>query len=218
MGPLQKTGAYWLAGFALFAVAFSGVEVEAAPPAEGRPLFYWGARAATIVVARAERHETDGAVEEIQAAVDKGSFVLRFTFDRDVADALTLPDGRPVSGRLRSVLHVDADNSRRTGLDSPGDPRRGADYRIEIGVIALGEDPDEKLEARALVTVVAAALLPDGRRRAVWHADSDDPVAVSIRGRAVEFRIPPSDVSVFPGARLIFSDERDRYSEGQLAP
>ena len=131
---------------------------------------------------------------------------------------LALPDGRPVSGRLRAVLHLDADASRKTGLDLPGDPRMGADYRIEVGVIALGKDPDENLPERALVTVAASSLLPDGRRRAAWHADSDDSVAVSIRGPYVEFRIPLSDVSVALGARIVFADERGHFFEGSIAP
>ncbi len=207
-----------MAGLALSAVALSGRSAEAIPPAQGRPLFYWGARPAVVVVPQGERHETDAAVEEIHAAVDKGALVIRISFDRDISDAVTLPDGVPVSGRLRAVLVVDADNSRRTGLDTPGEPRMGADYRIELGIIALGADPDEKLPARALLTIEASSLLSDGRRRAVWHADSDDTAAVSVRGSAVEFRIPVSEVSVSSGARFVFTDDRGRFWEGHLAP
>ena len=188
--PRQWTGHLFLLWGAWCGFALSGGLVEASSPPEGRPLFYWGGRGAAIVVPKSERHETEAALEEVHVALDKGAMILRLAFDRDVGSAVSLPDGRPVSGRLRAVLNVDADGNRKTGADMPGDPRMGADYRIELGVIAMGRDPDEDLPARALVTVAASALLPDGRRRAVWHADSDDSVAVSIHGPFVEFRIP----------------------------
>jgi hypothetical protein len=55
-------------------------------------------------------------------------------------------NGAPVSGRLRAVLYVDADDNPKTGLAAgPKDPRTGADRRLEVGVIAVGADPDENL-------------------------------------------------------------------------
>ena len=76
-------------GRALLAAAcglFSG-SVGASSPPEGRPLFYWGTRPAVVVVPQEVRHETDAAVEEIHAALDRGAVLVRLSFDRDVASA-----------------------------------------------------------------------------------------------------------------------------------
>src|SRR5262252_554735 len=84
---------------------------------EGRPLFYWGARQ-PLVTAAAPAHagDSDAQVTELHAAVDPRGLVVRFSFDRDARSAMQLPDGKPVSGRLRAVLYLDTDDDRGTGL------------------------------------------------------------------------------------------------------
>src|SRR6266481_1758396 len=79
------------------------------------------------------------------------------------AGVIYLPGGLPVSGRLRAVVYVDADADRATGWDlGPDDLRTGAEYRLEVGVLALGADEEEKLPAQALVTAFLASLGRDG--------------------------------------------------------
>jgi hypothetical protein len=187
--------------------------------APGRPLFYWGARPATILADPPSARGVEAQVTEVHAAVDKGDLVVRFTFDRAVKEALYLPDGAPVSGRLRAALDIDADGDRGTGLDSgPADLRTGADHRVEVGVVALGRDEDEKLPARALVTAALLGLAPDGRRRSLWRVDdADHPQNVSIRGEGVELRVPLGKVPARAGSRLILSQGEKVY-DGRLKP
>ncbi len=187
--------------------------------APGRPLFYWGARPATIVTRAAAGEGNAARVTEIHGIVDEGDLVLRVSFDRAVGDALHLPSGAPVSGRLRAALYVDGDANRSTGwVAEPGDPRAGADYRIDLGVLALGADPDEGIEAQALVTVSVFALTSNGRQRALWRTDhSVSPDQVSIRGDAVEMRIPRDVVSVVLRTRLALVVGEEGF-EGSLGP
>ncbi len=187
--------------------------------APGRPLFYWGARPATIVTRAAPGEGTAARVTEIHGIVDEGDLVLRLSFDRAVGDALHLPSGAPVSGRLRAALYVDGDANRSTGwVAEPGDPRAGADYRIDLGVLALGADPDEGIEAQALVTVSAFALTSNGRQRVLWRTDhTASPDQVSIRGDAVELRIPRDVVSVVLRTRLALVVGEEGF-EGSLGP
>ena len=187
--------------------------------APGRPLFYWGSRPATIVTPAAAREGVAARVTEIHGVVDDGDLVLRISFDRAVGDALHLASGAPVSGRLRAALYVDGDVDRFTGwVAEPGDPRAGADYRIDLGVLALGADPDEGIEAQALVTVSLFALTRQGRQRGLWRTDHGaSPDRVSIRGDAVEVRVPGDTVSVLPTSRIsMVVDEKGL--EGSLAP
>jgi hypothetical protein len=131
--------------------------------APGRPLFYWGARPATILADAPPARGVEARVTEVHAALDKRDLVVRFTFDRAVKEALYLKDGAPVSGRLRAALDIDADADRATGIASGvGDLRTGADHRVEVGVVALGRDDEEKLPARALVTAALLGLAPRG--------------------------------------------------------
>ena len=51
-------------------------------PAEGPPLFYWGSRPAAIAVEDAPAGGVEAQVQEVHAALDKGTLVVRFTFDR----------------------------------------------------------------------------------------------------------------------------------------
>ncbi len=185
----------------------------------GRPLFYWGARPATIVTDVAPGEGIAARVTEIYGVVDDGDLVLRVSFDRAVSSALYLASGAPVSGRLRAAVYVDGDVNRSTGwVAEPGDPRAGADYRIDLGVLALGADPGEGIAAEALVTVSAVALTPQGRQRGLWRTDhSASPGLISIRGDAVEMRVPADAVSVAPTARLaVVVDEKG--FEGSLRP
>jgi len=175
---------------------------------EGRPLFYWGARAAVISVPESGRPRGESArVTEVHAAGDARGPVLRLTFDRPVREALRLPDGTPVSGRLRAVLYADLDGQRDTGWQAgPADLRRGADWRLEVTALAVGADPEDKLEAQALVTVALAGLSADGRRRALWQADdASAPGQISVVGEWLEIRLPPAAGQPAAGARLVLA-------------
>src|SRR5687768_7318174 len=117
--------------------------------------FAWGNRAPVIARDAASR-PPEGPVAKVvsvHAALDGPDLVVRFTFDRAVQRALYGAEGAPVSGRLRAVLYVDADDDRKTGLlAAANDPRSGADRRLEVGVVAVGADPEENLGASAVVT------------------------------------------------------------------
>lgn len=184
----------------------------------GRPLYYWGARPATISTDVSSGEGIAAQVTEIHGVVDDGELVLRVSFDRPVSEALYLPSGAPVSGRLRAALYVDGDALRTTGWAAEaGDPRAGAEYRLDLGVLALGADPAEGIAAQALVTASAFTLTATGRQRSLWRTDhSASPDRISIRGDAVEVRVP-SLVSVVPTARLALV-VGDRGFEGRLQP
>jgi hypothetical protein len=172
--------------------------------AAGRPLFYWGARPA-VVVAEVQRGQgLEAQVVEVGLAADKGALVFRLTFDRPVHDALYLQDGTPVSGRLHAAVYLDADDVRNTGLaQGPLDLRTGADYRLEVGVMTLAADAEEKRSAEALVTAALVSLQGD-RRRTVWRADdSADPKAVSAYSEWLDVRLPAGAVAAKPGTRVI---------------
>jgi hypothetical protein len=202
--------------------------------AEGPPLFYWGARPAVITVEAAEcvgpdcskppgaspeapaTDSVSARVQEVHAALDRGALVLRFTFDRSVREAKQLPDGSPVSGRLRATLYLDRDADRATGLEEgPTDLRTGADLRLEVGVITVGEDAEEGRKASALITATLAELARDGRRKTLWRGDeAANPRQVSARGDWLELRLPSSP-AVAPGARLILAQD-GRALDGRL--
>jgi hypothetical protein len=188
---------------------------------EGRPLFYWGARPAVIAVPETGAAAGEAArVTEVHAAADERGEVLRLTFDRPVREALRLPDGTPVSGRLRAVLYGDVDGQRDTGWQpGPVDLRRGADWRLEVAALAVGADPEEKLEAQALVTVSLAALTSDGRRRRLWQADqATAPELVSVVGDWLEIRLPASAGTPAQGARLILATDETTLDGHWRAP
>jgi hypothetical protein len=187
--------------------------------APGRPLYYWGARPATLETSTPIGEGTEARVMEVLGVVDAGELVLKVTFDRPVREALYLPSGAPVSGRLRATLYIDGDADRETGWAAgPGDARTGADYRVDLGVLALGADPGEGITAQSLVTVSAVALTEQGRQRILWRGDhAATPDRVSLRGDAVEMRLPASAVPVSPTARLVMIDEEQVY-EGRLRP
>jgi len=184
--------------------------------AEGPPLFYWGGRAAVIVVEGPAATGTEAQVQEVHAALDKGSLVVRFTFDRSVREATYLPDGAPVSGRLRANLYLDRDGDRSTGLEEgPADLRTGADLRLEVRVVAVGEDPEEKVKAQAVLLVTLFELGKDARRRTIWRADdAQNPREVRAQGEWLEVRLPAS-AAVPAGARLVLL-AGDRALDGRL--
>ena len=186
--------------------------------APGRPLHYWGARPA-VVTADVERGAGQQAqVEEVGVAFDKGALVFRLTFDRPLADVLYLKDGTPVSGRLSAAVYLDADDDRKTGLaQGPSDLRTGADYRLEVGVLALGADEDEKRLAQALVTATLYSL--EGiRRRIVWRDDdSAAPRSISAYGEWLDIRLPVGALTPKAGARVVLASG-GRSWDGRYKP
>jgi hypothetical protein len=162
----------------------------------------------TVIVTGAAGEATaEARVTTIQAAREGGALLLRLTFDRSVHDASTAPDGSPMSGRLRVVLYLDTDDDRRSGFDAgPDDLRTGADQRLELGVLSLGADEEEKRPARALITVTLAALARDGRRHTLWRADDEAlPAQLTIQDEWIEIRIPPEHSPVSRHPRLILT-------------
>jgi hypothetical protein len=174
--------------------------------AAGRPLYYWGARPAVVVAEIQRGQGQEAQVEEVGLAADKGALVFRLTFDRPVREALYLQDGTPVSGRLHAAVYLDADDDRKTGLAQGSlDLRTGADYRLEVGVLALGADPEEKRAAEALVTATLVSLQGD-RQKTLWRADdSTVPPAVSAYNEWLDIRLPVGAVAAKPGARVILA-------------
>lgn len=179
--------------------------VPARPAAEGRPLFYWGARPALLEAAPTEPPGSEASSTEVHAAFDRGDLVLRWTFDRPVREALALADGTPVSGRLRAVLYIDADDNPRTGSQGgPDDLTAGSEFRLEVGAVTLGEDPEEKRTAQSLLVATLFSLSPEGRRRLVWRVDDQgEPGRLSRHGEWVELRLPAELAQARSGSRLI---------------
>lgn len=176
-------------------------------PMQGRPLFYWGARPAVIATEAEPGQGMEAQVLEVHAALDKGDLVVRLTFDRPVHDAIYLPGGVPVSGRLRAILYLDADADRATGWDAgPDDLRTGTEYRLEVGVVALGADEEEKLPAQALVTAFLASLGREGRRKSLWRGDdAGAPEQIMVHGEYIELRLPPLEMAAKEGVRLVLT-------------
>ena len=179
-------------------------------------VFEWGRRLPVIVAEPAGAGGPQASVVEVHAAVDGGDLRLRLTLDRPAAEALYLPDGKPVSGRLRTVLYLDADDDRQTGLDEGArDLRTGAERRLDVEVISVGADADEARAARAVVAATLRGLTRDGRRRVLWRGDDTGVGGVATAGRFVEIRIPAAQVSLGPRARLIL-DAGGRTWAGQI--
>ncbi len=181
--------------------------------AEGRPLFYWGARPALVMMKEPATRSEEAVVLELHAAPDQGDLVMRFSFDRPVREALWLPDGTPVSGRLKAVVYIDTDDDRRTGTqEGASDLRTGAERRIELSALAMGEDAEEHRAATALVAATLHGLTQEGRRRTLWRADSELPNRVSVRAEFVELRVPADRVGADARCRFILvsgGDVRD---------
>jgi hypothetical protein len=135
--------------------------------------------------------------------------VLRFDLDRAVRAALFLEDGTPVSGRIRAVLYIDADDDPRTGFDAgANDLRTGADDRLDIGSVSIAADPEESRPASAIVAATFYSLTRDGRRRTLWRADDEaEPRRVSAHGEWIEVRLPPEAFRPGVAARLILATE-----------
>jgi hypothetical protein len=113
---------------------------------------------------------------------------------------------------------VDADDDPRTGLAAgPKDPRTGADRRLEVGVIAVGADPDENLGASAVVTA-AVSDLAGKKRRGRWRGDTAaTPRQVSTGDRWVEVRLMGERGPFTRTARLVLA-AGERFLEGRLRP
>jgi hypothetical protein len=172
-----------------------------------------------VVVVELKRGEgTAAQVEEVHAAVDKGALVVRVTFDRPVAGVRQLPDGTPVSGRLGAVLYVDADGDRSSGFDAGStDVRTGADFSLELGVLALGEDADEGRKAQSLITASLYSLAGK-RRRSIWRGDEEaKPEAISTQGDWLDVRLPPGLVPLKAGARLAVASAGKSW-DGRINP
>jgi hypothetical protein len=189
-----------------------------AAPAEGRPLFYWGARPPVVIADEKQEDPAPQArVLEVHAARDKDDLVVRLGFDRRVVEALRLPDGTPVSGRLNAVLYFDGDDDRATGLSQgSADLRTGCERRLEIGAIAMGADDEEQRKASAVVAASLWSLTSEGRRRTLWRADDEaEPGRVSAHGEWVELRIPADRLGLGPRPRIVLASG-DRLSDGRL--
>src|SRR5262249_49104574 len=121
-------------------------------------------------------------------------------------EALALPDGAPNPNGLRAVLYVDTDDDRKSGLEAgPDDPRTGAEQRLELGVLSLAADEEEKRPARALITAALAALTRDGRRHTLWRADDEQlPDQLSVYGESIDLRLPREHGPSARRPRLIF--------------
>jgi hypothetical protein len=184
---------------------------------EGRPLFYWGSRTPIVVADYGPGESTEPRVVEVHAARDGADLVLRFSFDRPVAGALRLADGTPVSGRLRATLYIDADDDRTSGLSGgPKDLTAGAERRVDVGTLFLGEDPEENRKADVLVSVTLWGLQTEGRRRQLWRGDdSSEPGRVSWRGEWVEVRLPEARVGLDARSRFVIADG-DRAWDGRF--
>ena len=184
--------------------------------AEGRPLFYWGARPAIVTLKEPATRSEEAVVLELHAAPDQGDLVMRFSFDRPVREALWLPDGTPVSGRLKAVVYIDTDDDRRTGTqEGASDLRTGAERRIELSALAMGEDAEEHRAATALVAATLHGLTQEGRRRTLWRADSELPNRVSVRAEFVELRVPADRVGADARCRFILVSGED-VRDGRL--
>jgi hypothetical protein len=183
---------------------------------EGRPLFYWGARPAIVTLPPAKASAA-ASVVELRGARDGAELVLRFDLDRSVRKALYLEDGTPISGRLRAVLYIDADDDPATGFEGRADDfRKGADMRLDVGSVSIGADPEEKRGADAIVAATLYSLTREGRRRTLWRGDDEaDPEHVSARGEWVEIRLPAWAVPDAPVARLILSTDSG-FGAGRL--
>ncbi len=187
-------------------------------PAGGRPLFYWGARPPVIEVQDETRGSgNDARVLEVHAASDKGDLVVRFSFDRPVRETLRLPNGAPVSGRLKAVLYFDVDDDKATGLaQGASDLRTGSERRLEIGTVAMGADEEEKRSASVVVSATLHSLTPDGRRRTLWRADDEnEPARISAHGDWLEVRIAEALLGAGASPRLVLASA-DMLLAGRL--
>ena len=184
----------------------------------GEPRFDWGRRRPVIVTEAPPQGGPEASVVEVHAASTGGDLWLRLTLDRPVAEALYLADGRPVSGRLRAVLYLDTDDDRKTGLDEGlRDLRTGAERRLDVDVVSVAADAEERRPGRAVVTATLRALTRDGRRRVLWRGDDAGAEGVAAAGRFVEIRLPAAQVAMAGRARLVL-DSGGRTWAGQINP
>jgi hypothetical protein len=186
--------------------------------AEDVARFDWGRRLPVIVAAAPRRAGPEAAVVEVHAAVEGGALRLRLTLDRPVKEVLYLPDGTPVSGRLRAALYLDTDEDRKTGLDEgPRDLRTGAERRLDVEAISVQADPDERRAGRGVVAATLRALTREGRRRVLWRGDDTGAGGVISEGRFIEIRLPAAHAALAGRGRLVL-DTGGRTWAGQINP
>lgn len=185
--------------------------------AQGRPLFYWGARSPVVAPGVHSGPAEVAKVTEVHAALDGGDLVLRLTLDRTVEVATHARDGRPVSGRLQALLYLDADDDPATGqAAAPADPRTGAERLIELGTLYIGEDEDEQRPAQLRVMVTVSALDREGRRARLWSADHvEAPERFFLYQERLEVRLPAFQSSAREGSRLVYAAAAETF-EGRL--
>lgn len=185
--------------------------------AEDVPHFDWGRRL-PVIVTQARVAGPEAAVVEVHAAIEGGALRLRLTLDRAVKEVLYLPDGTPVSGRLRAALYLDADDDRTTGLDEgPRDLRTGAERRLDVEAISVQADPEEKRAGQGVVAVTLRALTRDGRRRVLWRGDDTGVGGVTTVGRFIGIRLPAAHAALAGRGRLVL-DTGGRTWAGQINP
>ena len=177
------------------------------------PAVDWG-RLRPVILTEVRTPTQEAAVREVHAAVNGSDVVLRFTLDRPVVQATHLPDNTPVSGRLRAILYVDSDDDVTTGLAGPlRDPLTGTDRRLELGVVTLGDDPDEGRRASALVVARLHGLDPNGHRHTLWQADETTaPARLVVRAGAVELRVPGDQLKLAPASRFVLVSGSRKWS------
>jgi len=185
----------------------------------GRPLHYWGGCPAAIIAERPSEAGPEAFVTEVHVEVVERDVFVRFSFDRAVRDAIELPGGAPVSGRLRALLYWDLDDDTRTGLDAGrSDPRTGAERKLEIGVVALGEDAQEKRRAQALVMATLYGLKSDFAQEVLWRTDDErSDGALSWHADSVEVRLPAALFGHKPAGRVVLT-QLGGASVGHVAP
>jgi len=128
-----------------------------------------------------------------------------------------LPDGTPVSGRLKAVLYFDVDDDEATGLaQGASDLRTGSERRLEIGTVVMGADDEEKRDASVVISATLHSLASDGRRRSLWRADDEtEPARISAHGEWLEVRIAQGLLGTGPSPRLILANG-DTLLAGQV--
>jgi hypothetical protein len=168
---------------------------------QGPPLIYWGAHPAAIRVTEPDQ----SSIEEVRTMRTADSVVLRFSWKLPVEDLVVTASGEPVSGRLRATLYWDVDGFPLTGIEmGRSDLRTGSEFRLEVGVVAMGEDPSEHRTARPLLVATLYRLNGRGGQAVVWRTDADQrPRNISARGTWLDLRLPAELINPSEDTRLV---------------
>ena len=168
---------------------------------QGPPLVYWGAHPAAIRVTVPDQ----SSIEEVRTMRTADSVVLRFSWKLPVEDLVVTASGEPVSGRLRATLYWDVDGFPLTGIEmGRSDLRTGSEFRLEVGVVAMGEDPSEHRTARPLLVATLYRLNGRGGQAVVWRTDADQrPRNISARGTWLDLRLPAELINPSEDTRLV---------------